>query len=63
MKLNIRLVELGRVVNTGTMESPDPLSAFNEAHPTLMDPLIQCARGEPIRWVEIHDAAPASSSS
>lgn len=52
-KFNIRLINLGRIEGTGEVDAPDYLDAFGQAHGELMDPIIQCLRGEPVRWIEI----------
>ena len=53
MRYHIRLIEDGKVTRTGTMEADTYMDAWSEAHPELMDPIVQCARGEAVRWIEL----------
>ena len=49
----IRMIEMGRVIKEGTAHGADYMEVFDEAHPELMDPIIQCEREVPVVWVEI----------
>ena len=53
MIFQVRLIDAGRVVNTGTVEADSRAAAVAETLSPLMDPIIQCRRGEPVQWIEI----------
>ncbi len=49
----MRAVTNGKITGTGTVVNTDMDAAYKEAHPALMDPLIQCRRGDEVCWIEI----------